>query len=225
MMLAYPANTWGQTEHGGEKSRHAFCFGDYFAPDKLGFGALRVLNETRLVAGGEWQPLRRANMDIVTLLLKGSLLQRHADGTESRLEAGQVQCLSAGRGVEYAQRAADDAHFWQLWIQPNQVNAAPHISLTQLPASVTGWTCLPLALRQDGQLQWAQLVGGQSLKAALQNARRYWLQILQGEVEVCGKRLESGDALAWQDEACALEISALGEGEAKLMLLALPGCG
>lgn len=224
MMLAYPANTWGHSAHGGETSRHAFCFGDYFAPDKLGFGALRVMNETHLAASDTWQPLRRANMDIITLLLKGRLLQRHADGSETCLEAGQVQCLCAGRGVEYRQCATDDAHFWQLWIQPSQVNAAPCISQMQLPASGTGWTDLPLAgLRQDVQLHWAQLAGGQTLNIPLQSNRRYWLQVLQGEVEACGQRLASGDALAWQHEACVLEIRHSACESASLLLLKLPG--
>ncbi|PJK01636.1 hypothetical protein CO611_00675 [Lysobacteraceae bacterium NML03-0222] len=223
-MLEYPRETWGHTEHGGETSRHAFCFGEYFAPEKLGFAALRVMNETRLAASDTWQPLRRANMDIITLLLKGRLLQRYADGSEACLEAGQVQYLCAGRGVEYAQRAQADAHFWQFWIQPDQVNAAPHSSQMQLPVADTGWTDLsPDGLRQDVQLHWAQLAQGQTLNTPLQSNRRYWLQVLQGEVEVCGKRLEGGDALAWQDEACLLEIRHLGKQEAKLLLLALPG--
>ncbi|MDO4708375.1 MAG: pirin family protein [Pseudomonadota bacterium] len=224
MMLEYPANIWGQTAHGGETGRHAFCFGDYFAPDKLGFGALRVVNEIHLAAGDSWQPLRRANMDILTLLLKGSLLQRHADGSETCLEAGQVQCLCAGRGVEFQQRAGRDAHFWQFWIQPNQVNAAPRIRLAQLPAPGTGWVCLPLAgLRQDVQLHWAQLSAGHSLEAVLKSDCRYWLQVLQGEVKTCGKRLGSGDALAWQHQATKLEIRHSAREPARLMLLALPG--
>ncbi|PJK12725.1 hypothetical protein CO614_04060 [Lysobacteraceae bacterium NML120232] len=222
MMLEYPRPTWGHSEHGGETSRHAFCFGSYFAPEKQGFGALRVMNQTQLAAGEAWQPLRRANMEIITWVVAGSLLQHHADGSQTRIDAGQLQCLSAGRGIEYRQRAAADAHFWQFWIRPAHVNAEPGIDMALLSLSGSDWLSPALPrLTGAASLRFAQLDNGQSLKAILQAERRYWLQIIQGEVSVAGKHHKSGDALAWQGECGELEISGSGMESAQLLLIEL----
>ncbi|MDW8478666.1 MAG: pirin family protein [Xanthomonadales bacterium] len=118
----------GRTRRAWLDARHSFSFGDYYRPDRLGFAALRVLNEDRIAPGQGFAEHGHANMEIVTVMLAGTLRHRDSLGHEELVRAGEAQVMSAGRGIRHSEWNAstrEPAHLLQLWLQPEVANAAP----------------------------------------------------------------------------------------------------
>ncbi len=234
MIVERPSAARGHARHGGWlDSRHTFSFGQYYDPQWMGFGPLRVINEDRVAGGGGFPPHSHANMEIVSLVLEGALAHRDSAGGGGTIGPGELQYMSAGAGVqhsEYNGSQTDPVHFLQIWIQPDRVNTPPRYA--QRPprdGDASGdWVVLlspdgrgnSLAIRQDACLHQVRVPGDGTITRALDPGRRYWLQIVQGAV-VGPLTLETGDALGFVDEGGELEFSAGAEG-AWLLLFDLP---
>ena len=215
-------------------SRHAFSFGGYHDPGWMGWGALRVLNDDRVAPGAGFAPHRHANMEILTGVLSGALAHRDDAGGSGVVEAGEWQWMGAGHGVTHSEFNASDAepvHFLQVWIQPDRVNLAPgHARAPAAPAASDDgrWRLVAspdgadgsLAIRQQAWLRSARVAAGGSLEAALDPARRYWLQLATGSAEIDGVAFAAGDALAIVDDPGPLRIRATTA--AWLLLFDLP---
>ncbi|MDH5824930.1 pirin family protein [Luteimonas sp. RD2P54] len=227
----------GHVAAGWLDSRHSFSFGHYHDPEWMGWGALRVINEDRVQPGGGFAPHRHANMEILSYVLSGALAHRDSGGGEGVLRPGEVQWMSAGHGIEHSEYNGSDAepvHFLQIWIQPDRLNAEPAYQQRAFdPAARRGrWAVLAspegedgsIAIRQQAWLRGAQLGAGESLTWAMDPARRYWLHLASGQVNVARQRLAAGDAIGWAGEAGELHIAGV-EGDdapADLLLFDLP---
>lgn len=221
----------GHTDAGSIQSRHSFSCGDYFDPAHMGLGVLRVLNEDRLAPAAALPRERRANMEILSWVLEGSLRYRLDSGDHVTLNAGDVHLLSAGCGSEYEEAnasATSDARalrLW-LWLQPNQVNAfrrdarlridtsAPRCLL----ASATGRDA-SLELRCDASLELIQLAPRDHMELALLPGRRLWLQVLEGELLLDALTLQAGDGVAIADHAPPT-LNAISAAQALLLDIA-----
>lgn len=215
-------------------SRHSFSFGQYYDPEWMGFGALRVINEDRVVPGAGFAPHRHANMEILSYVLSGRLAHRDSSGAEGVIGPGELQWMSAGHGVEHSEynaSAAEPVHFLQVWIQPAQVNAPP--AYAHRPASnVPGWQLLAspdgsagsLAIRQDARLYRLALGPGEEAAFDLDPHQRYWLHVAGGEIASGGDVLRAGDAVGLVDEEGALALAG-GTGAGEVLLFELPGAG
>lgn len=223
----------GLTRTGWLDSRHAFSFGGYHDPAWMGFGPLRVINDDRVAPGAGFPPHRHANMEILTGVFEGALAHRDSSGGEGVVGAGEWQWMGAGHGIEHSEynaSAAAPVRFLQVWIQPDRVNLPPgHALLRCDPAARDGrWATIAspdgaggsLAIRQRASLRGARLAAGGTLEAPLDAARRYWLQVVEGDVDVDGTALGPGDALAIAGESGALAITATATAE--LVLFDLP---
>ena len=235
MIIERRSASRGHVEAGWLDSRHTFSFGQYYEPQWMGFGALRVINEDRVALAAGFPPHRHANMEILTYVLSGALAHRDDTGGGGVLRPGELQWMSAGHGIEHSEYNASDSepvHFLQIWIQPDRLNAQPAYAQCAFdPALRHGrWATLvspdgageSLAIRQQASLRGVLLADGQGVEATLDPARRYWLHVAQGDVQVDGRLLSAGDALGLADEGGTLHIEGRGGGMADVLLFDLP---
>jgi redox-sensitive bicupin YhaK (pirin superfamily) len=133
--ILHKAGTRGRADLGWLVSNQSFSFAEYYNPDRMGFGALRVLNDD-VVTGGKgfgWHP--HDNMEIISIPLKGSLIHKDNLGNELVIRAGEIQVMSTGTGVfhsEYNNEADKPAEFLQIWIFPNRLNVEPRYDQVKL---------------------------------------------------------------------------------------------
>ena len=218
----------GHANHGWLDSYHTFSFADYYDPDHMGFGPLRVINEDRVNAGGGFGTHGHRDMEIISYVLEGELAHRDSMGTGSVIRPGDVQRMSAGSGVRHSEfnHAKDQTtHFLQIWIQPD-VNGIPpsyeekHFAAEdkrgrlRLIASADGADGSVL-IHQDAKLYAGLFDGDETAALPLPAGRRAYVHVARGSVEVNGVALRTGDALKIAD-VTAVEI---GTGDAAEVLV------
>ena len=218
------------------ESRHAFSFGAHFDPDRMGFRALRVLNEDRVKGGTGFAAHAHRDTEILTLVLDGALEHRDSEGGRSLLRRGDVQRMSAGTGVVHSEWNAsltDPVHFVQVWLLPDRIGAPPrydeaHVLWHEargvaLLASRDGRDAA-LPIDCDADVYAGALAAGATLRHDIEAGRSVWLQVLRGRVTTGpppdDSVLEAGDAVSLEDET-ALEISAIEAAE--ILLFDLTG--
>lgn len=209
MIIHRKANERGHADFGWLNSRHSFSFGQYYDPDHMGFGALRVINDDRVSGGAGFDTHGHKDMEIISYVLEGALAHRDSLGSGSVIRPGDVQVMSAGTGIRHSEFNAsktDPVHFLQIWIIPEKQGLKPayaekHFPETErlgglrLVASPDGRDG-SLAIRQDASIHAAVLEKGSELGHPLAAGRRYWLQAAKGMLDVNGQPVMEGDGLA-----------------------------
>ena len=235
MVIERPSVARGIANAGWLDSRHTFSFGHFYDPQWMGFGPLRVINEDRVAAGAGFPTHGHANMEILSYVLAGALAHKDSSGGGGVLKPGELQWMSAGHGVEHSEFNASNtepAHFLQIWIQPDRVNAPPAYAQQAFdPAARRGrWATLAspdgadgsIAIRQRAWLRGVQVGEGESVSTTLDPSRRYWLHVAQGAIDIDGRALAAGDALGFVDEARQLALAGRGADVADVLLFDLP---
>lgn len=199
----------GFADHGWLQSFHTFSFADYFDPRHIEFGPLRVINEDRVKPGEGFGTHGHRDMEIISYVLAGGLAHKDSIGTGSTIRPGDVQRMSAGRGVmhsEFNASASEPVHFLQIWIQPNEQGIEPsyeqkffsaedkrgRLRLIASPDAADG----SLRIHQDARV-YAGLFDGpiEAAELATGSNRRVYVHVARGEVTANGTELEAGDAL------------------------------
>eukprot|EP00611_Tribonema_gayanum_P001794 TRINITY_DN11309_c0_g2_i1.p1 TRINITY_DN11309_c0_g2~~TRINITY_DN11309_c0_g2_i1.p1 ORF type:complete len:234 (+),score=55.58 TRINITY_DN11309_c0_g2_i1:63-764(+) len=232
MITLRPADTRGFAEHGWLDSHHTFSFGSWHDPDHMGIGALRVLNDDRVVGGAGFPPHSHRDMEIITYVLSGALRHKDSTGGSSVLAPGEMQLMTAGRGIAHSEMNADGVkpvHFLQIWIVPDTRGAAPGYQQQALDieALKAGFSLVaapeaeaaPFRLLQDARLSIAWPSAGQQIATALRADRRHFLHVARGSVQLGDQLLKDGDAVLIEQEA-ALSITASADSELLLFDLA-----
>jgi redox-sensitive bicupin YhaK (pirin superfamily) len=203
----------GATQIAWLDSKHSFSFGDYYDPQNMGFGALRVINEDVIAGGGGFRPHPHRDMEIVTYILSGALQHKDSLGTGSVIRPGEIQKMSAGSGIVHSEFNASrerECHLLQIWIEPSKTGIAPayeqkpidpeavknHFARIAAPDPRNG----EVTLVQDAEIWAAKFDAGVETVRALERGRRAWLQVARGTVEVCEQVVKAGDAVAISDE-------------------------
>ncbi len=226
MILLRRSSDRGHANHGWLDSHHTFSFADYHDPEWMGFGPLRVVNEDRVAAGGGFAPHSHANMEIISYVIGGALQHRDSIGTGSVIRPGDVQCMSAGSGIEHSEfnaSQADPVHFLQVWIQPNQLNAKPRYGQSHYPVEsrrgVLRLVASPdgaddsLPIRQDARVYASVLAPAEAVALAIGGGRKAWVQVVRGTVVLGdGTMLAAGDAAGMSAQS-AVDVRAQSDSE------------
>ncbi len=202
----------GFADHGWLKSFHTFSFADYYDPAHVEFGALRVINEDRVQPGAGFGTHGHRDMEIISYVLSGALAHRDSTGSSSTIRPGDVQRMSAGRGVQHSEFNAsptEPVHFLQIWIQPDARGIEPSYEEKHFDAKERRGQLRLIASpdRADGSVlihQDARVYAGlfddtEAADLALGAGRKLYVHVARGEVQVNGTSLASGDALELTD--------------------------
>jgi redox-sensitive bicupin YhaK (pirin superfamily) len=232
MMQVRRSDERGHARHGWLESRHTFSFADYYDENFMGFRALRVINEDWVQPGKGFPPHSHRDMEIVTCVLEGALEHKDSMGNTSVIRPGELQRMTAGRGVTHSEfNASRDAlvHLLQIWILPDAPNlqpgyeqrdfgSGPMRERLRLVASRDGREG-SLTVHQDVSLHLGRMPQGAKLVHPLAPARFAWVQVARGSLRANGETLSAGDGAALSGER-ALELEALDAAQLLLFDLA-----
>jgi redox-sensitive bicupin YhaK (pirin superfamily) len=218
----------GHANHGWLDSFHSFSFADYYDPSHMGFGPLRVINEDRVEPGMGFGTHGHRDMEIVSYVLDGQLEHKDSMGTGSIIVPGDVQRMSAGKGVlhsEFNPSRERKVHFLQIWIEPAVRGIAPSYEQANVPSDAKrGRLALiagpegsgaAVAIHQDAKLFATLLDGTERVMHTLAPGRRAYVHVARGRVQANGHALGTGDAARFEGETSI----ALEHGEAAEVLV------
>lgn len=213
MMTIRRARERGHANFGWLDSWHSFSFGSYYDPKNMGFSDLRVINEDRVLGGEGFPSHSHRDMEILSYVLDGALAHKDSTGSGGVIRYGDVQRMSAGRGVTHSEMNGskdEPVHFLQIWLLPERAGLpasyeekrfAPEdkrgrFRLIASPDAAEG----SLTIHQDARVYASILDKGVEVTHAFGAGRRGWLQVARGRVAVNGKELAAGDGVALTEE-------------------------
>ena len=220
MLNVRKATDRGHAQHGWLDSFHTFSFADYYDPQHMGFRALRVINEDRVQPAQGFGRHSHRDMEIVTYVIEGALAHQDSLGNGSVIRPGDVQRMSAGRGIshsEYNHSESELVYFLQIWLLPEQAGLPPSYEQTHFAQSERAGRLRLVASRdgrdgsvrvhQDVALYAGLLAPGEKASLALAAGRHAWVQVVRGALTLDGTALAAGDGAALSD-APRLEVVA-----------------
>ena len=222
----------GYFDHGWLKTFHTFAFADYYDPDWVGYGPLRVINDDRVAPGQGFGKHGHRDMEIITYILAGQLEHKDSMGNGSVIRVGDVQRMSAGTGVthsEFNPSATEEVHLLQIWIQPQTLRLAPgyeqkHFSVADkrgrlrlIAAPVAGEGAV--LVHQDVRVYAGLFDGAEHVDVRVPAARRAWLQVARGSLSVNEMRLSAGDGAHTEGPA---QLTLQDGADAEVLLFDLP---
>lgn len=239
-MLELRRNTdRGHAQHGWLDSHHTFSFADYYDPAHMGYSVLRVINEDRVAPGAGFPTHGHREMEIVTYVLAGALEHKDSMGTGSVIVPGDVQRMSAGRGIAHSEFNAsktESVHFLQIWIEPCVRGIAPgyeqkrfnpeskRAQLQLIVAPVGDDAALnagAVAINQEARIFATLLQGSEAVTHRPARDRRVYVHVARGTITLGGVHLTAGDGvqIVGEDE---IRLRATGADTAEVLLFDLP---
>lgn len=196
----------GQADHGWLHSQHSFSFADYYDPQEMGWGPLRVINEDRVEPGQGFGTHGHRDMEIISYVLSGELQHKDSMGNGTVIRRGDVQRMSAGTGVQHSEfnpSPRSPVHFLQIWIEPAARGMTPSYEQKYFaPEEKLGRLCLlasqdgregSVTVHRDADLYVSLLAPGETVSHSLAADRMAYLHLVRGAVRVNGVQLETGD--------------------------------
>ena len=227
------ANTRGHANHGWLNSFHTFSFAGYNAPERMHFGALRVLNDDTVAGGMGFGRHPHDNMEIISIPLAGDLEHQDSLGNKTVIRQNDVQVMSAGTGVAHSEKnhsTNQEVKFLQIWVFPNQRGITPRYGQQSFAPADRHNRLLPVVspdgegnsvqLQQDAWFHLGNLDKGFATDYAVKKAGNgVYAFVLEGNVTINGQALHRRDGFGlWEIDK--LEISA--ESNAELLLMEVP---
>lgn len=232
--ILHPASSRGVANHGWLQSAHSFSFGSYYNPERMNFGALRVLNDDLVSPSMGFGTHGHLDMEIVSIPLSGSLKHRDSMGNEAIIRSGEVQVMSAGTGIEHSEMNAsstDPVSFLQLWIIPRERSVTPRYDQIALKPenSLNRWDQIlsPNAddagvwVHQDAYMFLGRLEADTELSYALKYPKTHgvYLFVLEGSITIEDNELNSRDAIGITETS---SFQVLAKKEASLLVIEVP---
>jgi len=203
----------GHANHGWLDSHHSFSFANYYDPDHMGWGNLRVINEDRIAPGTGFGTHGHRDMEIISYVLEGNLAHMDSMGNVKGIPPGDVQRMSAGTGVmhsEFNHAPQQVTHFLQIWIEPSVTGIEPsyeqktfpeadkrgRLRLVASPDAAEG----SVKIHADARVRAGLFDGDEAAELALAAGRKGYVHVVRGEIEANGHPLRAGDALMLDGE-------------------------
>ncbi|HYF32914.1 MAG TPA: pirin family protein [Chitinophagaceae bacterium] len=231
--IFHPAAERGHVNFGWLDSHHSFSFGHWYNPEKIHFGALRVLNDDIVQGAQGFGAHPHDNMEIVSIPLSGALAHKDSTGTDGIIKTGDVQIMSAGSGIrhsEYNASKTDPVNFLQIWVFPKEENIQPRYEQKTFDAqdSHNKWQVVVSPLKdeggvwinQDARFSMTELQTGTTLTyTPAFNGNGVYFFVIEGEAEAGGHRLGKRDAVGIWD---ATSIDLTSTGKARVLAIEVP---
>lgn len=229
----HEATSRGYAKHGWLETHHSFSFASYYDPARMGFGALRVLNDDAIAPGAGFGEHPHDNMEIITIPLSGALKHQDSMGNSAVVTTGEVQVMSAGTGVEHAEFNAsttDPLTLLQIWILTAKENATPRYDQKRFDLAQFRNTFFQvvgnmetegiLGIHQDARLSLGRFEAGQEVVYPLPTSGHgVYFFVIDGEATIAGKKLATRDALGvWDTE----QVTVQAEKEVFLLAIEVP---
>ena len=227
------SNERGYADHGWLKSFHSFSFADYFDPEHVEFGPLRVINEDRVTPGQGFGTHGHRDMEIISYVLAGELAHKDSMGNGSTIRPGDVQRMSAGRGVlhsEFNPSKDQPVHFLQIWIQPDQQRIEPSYEEKSFSnedkrgrlrvIASSDRTDGSVLIHQDARVYAGLFNGTEQAVLQVKPGRRVYMHVARGSIVANNTKLTAGDALKLTDTT---ELTLSGGQDAEVIVFDLPG--
>lgn len=229
----YEAASRGYARYDWLTTHYSFSFASYSDPERMGFGALRVLNDDVIAPGAGFGQHPHDHMEIITIPLSGALKHEDTMGNSAVITAGEVQVMSAGTGVEHTEYNASQTEslsLLQIWILTAKQDAAPrydqrrfdpteyHNVFRQVVGPMDGEK--GLGIHQDARVALGRFSAGQKVTYPLSSPDHgVYFFVIEGAATVAGKKMHTRDALGvWEGE----QIDLLIEQEAFLLAIEVP---
>lgn len=231
MIERRPSQARGFADHGWLKSFHSFSFSDYYDPQHVQFGNLRVINEDWVAPGMGFGTHPHRDMEIVTYVLEGALAHKDSLGNGAAILPGEVQRMSAGSGIthsEFNHSRDEQVHLLQIWIQPSKRGIAPsyeqkafsaeekrgQLRLVASPDGAQG----SVSFTADAKIYAGLFDGDEQVSLALPEGRLAYVHVARGAITVNGEALSAGDALKISQES---EVRLSGGDQAEVLVFDL----
>ncbi len=221
--VLHPAHTRGHADHGWLKSFHTFSFAHYFNPERIQFGALRVLNDDQVAGGMGFGEHPHQNMEIISIALEGNLQHEDSMGNVAVISPGEIQVMSAGTGVthkEYNKHKNQLVKFLQIWVMPNQESVTPRYDQLKVedPSKVNQLVQIlspdpsdeGVWIHQDAWFNLGKFDQDTALTYALKKeGNGVYFFVLKGNINVNGQALKDRDGFGiWDTRVIDLQVSA-----------------
>jgi quercetin 2,3-dioxygenase len=227
------SNERGYADHGWLKSFHSFSFADYFDPRHIEFGPLRVINEDRVAPGEGFGTHGHRDMEIISYVLSGELAHKDSMGNGSTIRPGDVQRMSAGRGIlhsEFNPSSSDPVHFLQIWIQPDKQRIEPSYEEKRFSSEEKRGRLRLIAspdradasvlIHQDARVYAGLFDATEQASLEVRPGRQLYIHVARGSITANDTKLAAGDALKLTG---ASTLSLKNGQEAEVLVFDLPG--
>ena len=231
--IFYPASARGHVDFGWLNSHHSFSFGHWYDPEKVHFGALRVLNDDIVQGGGGFPTHPHDNMEIVSIPLKGALSHKDSTGTDGIIRTGDVQIMSAGSGIRHSEMNAsktDQVNFLQIWVIPKKENIKPRYDQKAFEETgrLNSWQVVVspdekdggVWINQDARFALTHLEAGKQISFEPRfKGNGVYLFLISGEIETENTKIGERDALGISE---AESISIRANKNSEILAIEVP---
>ncbi len=231
--IYHAADSRGNADHGWLKSRHTFSFANYHNPERMGFGALRVINDDFVIGGQGFGKHSHRDMEIISIPLSGKLGHGDNIGNNGIIETGEIQVMSAGTGITHSEMNGDNEEavkFLQIWVIPNKMNVEPRYQQIRMDEIMQPNTfnqvLSPNAddagvwIHQNAWFSMGNFDKGVTETYPLNDANNgVYIFVISGKVVVNGNTLDTRDGLGvWDTKNFTMDV----EEDAKVLLMEVP---
>ena len=232
--IKHLANTRGAANHGWLKSHHSFSFANYYNPERMSFGVLRVLNDDIVQPKMGFGTHPHQNMEIISIPLRGALSHKDNMNNIRSIEVGEVQVMSAGTGLthsEFNDSKTEEVNFLQLWIVPEEQNVTPNYEqkLFDVQGRVNKFQTLvspqdnlvegSLGIHQQASILTGSFDKGKESSYTINKGKGVYIFLLEGEIEVSGETLYKRDALGvWDTDSIIIK----SQENSEILLIDVP---